>query len=186
MDECLIFVNNTGPTISCADGFQSPLIVCGISNANNITFVALPDLSVNAGVQTGLGGGSPTGGVFSGPGVTDDGNGLTYTFDPAVAGVGIHTLTYTVGGDSATDQVEVLNLLPPNFSKSFSPNQISLGSVSVLSFTITNNINTPLSDLNFIDNLPAGMVIANSPNVCLLYTSPSPRDQRGSRMPSSA
>ena len=24
------------------------------------------------------------------------------------------------------------------------------------------------------------------PNVCLLYTSPSPRDQRGSRMPSSA
>ena len=26
----------------------------------------------------------------------------------------------------------------------------------------------------------------NNPNVCLLYTSPSPRDQRGSRMPSSA
>ena len=31
------------------------------------------------------------------------------------------------------------------------------------------------------------MVIANSDlNTCLLYTSPSPRDQRGSRMPSSA
>ena len=26
----------------------------------------------------------------------------------------------------------------------------------------------------------------NKPSVCLLYTSPSPRDQRGSRMPSSA
>ena len=26
----------------------------------------------------------------------------------------------------------------------------------------------------------------NKPCVCLLYTSPSPRDQRGSRMPSSA
>ena len=25
-----------------------------------------------------------------------------------------------------------------------------------------------------------------APNICLLYTSPSPRDQRGSRMPSSA
>ena len=25
-----------------------------------------------------------------------------------------------------------------------------------------------------------------TPNTCLLYTSPSPRDQRGSRMPSSA
>ena len=28
--------------------------------------------------------------------------------------------------------------------------------------------------------------IKNSPMSCLLYTSPSPRDQRGSRMPSSA
>ena len=28
--------------------------------------------------------------------------------------------------------------------------------------------------------------IANYNNICLLYTSPSPRDQRGSRMPSSA
>ena len=26
----------------------------------------------------------------------------------------------------------------------------------------------------------------STPNTCLLYTSPSPRDQRGSRMPSSA
>ena len=33
-----------------------------------------------------------------------------------------------------------------------------------------------------------GELIASMPlhNVCLLYTSPSPRDQRGSRMPSSA
>ena len=28
--------------------------------------------------------------------------------------------------------------------------------------------------------------VLRSPHVCLLYTSPSPRDQRGSRMPSSA
>ena len=32
----------------------------------------------------------------------------------------------------------------------------------------------------------AGMLIENSIGSCLLYTSPSPRDQRGSRMPSSA
>ena len=31
-----------------------------------------------------------------------------------------------------------------------------------------------------------GNVTAGFPNGCLLYTSPSPRDQRGSRMPSSA
>ena len=29
-------------------------------------------------------------------------------------------------------------------------------------------------------------VIKDKPTTCLLYTSPSPRDQRGSRMPSSA
>ena len=32
-------------------------------------------------------------------------------------------------------------------------------------------------------HLPAGIVLSGT---CLLYTSPSPRDQRGSRMPSSA
>ena len=33
--------------------------------------------------------------------------------------------------------------------------------------------------LSFINKIP-------NPSICLLYTSPSPRDQRGSRMPSSA
>ena len=77
-----------------------------------VTFTALADLCINAGVQTGLGGGTPTGGVYSGPGVTDDGNGMTYTFDPAVAGVGVHTLTYDFTDSngcsgSASDMVEV-------------------------------------------------------------------------------
>ena len=31
-----------------------------------------------------------------------------------------------------------------------------------------------------------GIASLNDANACLLYTSPSPRDQRGSRMPSSA
>ena len=33
---------------------------------------------------------------------------------------------------------------------------------------------------------PRGIVLFGAPGTCLLYTSPSPRDQRGSRMPSSA
>jgi len=49
-----------------------------------------------------LTGGSPTGGVYSGPGVTDG------WFDPAVAGLGTHTITYTYTGlngcDNSTDQ----------------------------------------------------------------------------------
>lgn len=55
----------------------------------------------DAGVQTGLTGGSPAGGVYSGPGVTDDGNGMTFTFDPATAGLGNHQITYTRNTDTA-------------------------------------------------------------------------------------
>ena len=74
-------------------------------------FTAPADLCADAGVQSGLSGGTPTGGVYSGTGVTDDGNGMTYSFDPAAAGAGTHTITYTVGAsgctDAASDDIEV-------------------------------------------------------------------------------
>ena len=63
-----------------------------------------------------FGGGTPTGGVYSGTGVTDDGNGLTYTFDPSSAGVGFHTIAYEVSSQcasgSVTDIIEVTDNLP--------------------------------------------------------------------------
>ena len=39
-----------------------------------------------------------------------------------------------------------------------------------------------------VDGFPLVLIkdIIEEPKLCLLYTSPSPRDQRGSRMPSSA
>ena len=37
-----------------------------------------------------------------------------------------------------------------------------------------------------IEDIGRHRLICQAPNACLLYTSPSPRDQRGSRMPSSA
>ncbi|WP_044085316.1 T9SS type A sorting domain-containing protein [Lewinella cohaerens] len=64
-----------------------------------VSFTALADLCSDAGVQSGLGSGSPAGGVYSGPGVTDDGNGMTYSFTPATAGLGEHTITYTISGE---------------------------------------------------------------------------------------
>ena len=47
------------------------------------------------------------------------------------------------------------------------------------------------AEVNYdVDNFGGQLTIkapnARLPNICLLYTSPSPRDQRGSRMPSSA
>ena len=44
-------------------------------------------------------------------------------------------------------------------------------------------IKSAMRDLVINKVLPAELIDANT---CLLYTSPSPRDQRGSRMPSSA
>ena len=41
-------------------------------------------------------------------------------------------------------------------------------------------------DWHSIGNLKTGLFEADEYKTCLLYTSPSPRDQRGSRMPSSA
>ena len=46
-----------------------------------------------------LSGGSPSGGVFSGPGVTGN------NFDASVAGVGVHTISYTVVGANGCDGV---------------------------------------------------------------------------------
>ncbi|RZV54037.1 MAG: hypothetical protein EX254_11645, partial [Flavobacteriaceae bacterium] len=118
-DQCLIFVINSntfGAPVSCADGTELELQVCSVSiPVAAVTFTAPADLCINAGVQTGLGGGFPTGGVYSGAGVTDDGNGMTYSFDPAAAGVGTITITYT-NGVSASDDVEVFAVPTVSFS----------------------------------------------------------------------
>ena len=77
-------------------------------------FTAPADVCASEEALTNLGGGSPSGGVYSGPGVTDDGNGLTYSFDPASAGVGVHTISYEVPegqcttASTDTDTIEVL------------------------------------------------------------------------------
>ncbi|WP_194506907.1 VWA domain-containing protein [Psychroserpens luteus] len=82
-----------------------------------VAFTALADLCLDAGTQLGLGGGSPQGGIYSGAGVTDDGNGMTYSFDSGLAGAGVHTIIYNYidangCSDSANDNVEVYNAIP--------------------------------------------------------------------------
>lgn len=75
-----------------------------------VAFTAPTNVCSDAGSQTGLSGGTPEGGVYSGPGVTDDGNGMTYTFNPAAAGIGMHTITYTYGSGNASGTIEVFEL----------------------------------------------------------------------------
>lgn len=51
----------------------------------------------------------------------------------------------------------------PSFSKSFTPSTIGPGAVSTLRFDIVNAGGGPVRNLAFVDNLPAGMTIANPP-----------------------
>ncbi len=114
----MITYSYTDATTGCTNTKTDNVVVFALPV---VLFTAPADLCVDAGVQASLGGGTSTGGVYSGPGVTDDANGVTYSFDPAVAGVGTHTITYayTDGNgcmNSASDDVEVFGLPVVNFS----------------------------------------------------------------------
>ena len=60
---------------------------------------------------------------------------------------------------SAPVSLTVNPVLPPTFTKEFSPNQATPGSSVAVIFTITNNAPVPLSGLSFIDSLPGGLRI---------------------------
>jgi len=52
----------------------------------------------------------------------------------------------------------------PSFTKAFSPDTIGVGNASRLSFTISNKSGAPVGDLAFVDDLPAGVVLASPPS----------------------
>ncbi|MCB1626458.1 MAG: hypothetical protein KDI51_05225 [Xanthomonadales bacterium] len=61
----------------------------------------------------------------------------------------------------------IVNIIDPNaagFSKLFIPSTIPTNGVSTLRFTISNPNAVSISGYNFVDNLPAGLVVANPPN----------------------
>ncbi|MGB3342296.1 MAG: M36 family metallopeptidase, partial [Aequorivita sp.] len=130
-----------GSTNNKNDGVQAfdlpPIFV----NLNVVEEVCLSD-----GVQTGLSGGYPAGGVYSGPGVTDDGNGTTFAFDPSVGGPGLVTVSYTVNDPctgsptTTTDTINVTNE-PPTI--------VCLGSGTVtMTGTQSASPNVPIPDNN--------------------------------------
>ncbi len=102
-----------GSSGSKSDGTEAFDLPPSFSSLDTIDEVCLAD-----GVQTGLSGGNPAGGVYSGAGVTDDGNGTTFTFDPSVGGAGLVTVTYVVNDfcsgapTTLTDEINVTNEAP--------------------------------------------------------------------------
>lgn len=102
-----------GSSDSKNDGVEAFDLPPSFSSLNVIEEVCLSD-----GIQIGLSGGNPEGGVYSGAGVTDDGNGSTFTFDPSIGGQGTATISYLVndfctGAPTVlTDTIEVINNAP--------------------------------------------------------------------------
>ena len=82
-----------GATSSKTDGVEAFDLPPGLGSPSLDT---VNSLCITSGIQNGLDGGTPIGGVYSGIGVTDDGNGTTYTFDPNVNGVGSVVVSYTI------------------------------------------------------------------------------------------
>ena len=95
----------------------------------------------------------------------------------------IQTFTVTISNDSDVESGELFNVLLSNVDTGTSGVDSADISTTNGSITILNDdIDLTLSVAN-----PTSQTEGDAgDNTCLLYTSPSPRDQRGSRMPSSA
>ena len=111
-----------------------------------------------------------------GPGET-----CTITVDVIASTAGTHTnitgdLTSSAGNSgTATDDLTV-SIDRPAFSKVFSPDAVSLGGRSTLTFTIDNSLNaSALSSLVFTDNFPVGMEVANPANASHTCGGPNPQ-----------
>jgi gliding motility-associated-like protein len=103
------------------------------------------------------------GGTFTGNGITDAVNGI---FDPAVAGPGTHTITYTIPGpcgDIATIDI-VVNALPV---VSFSPDNTT----GCVPLTVTFTDNTGLAGSSVIWSMSDGFISSNSGSVTHTFTS---------------
>jgi len=92
--------------------------------------------------------------IISGGGTSQTLGSLLYDFSGS---------SYHYNSDYGVDAriAVVVDPASANISKSFSPNPAALNGISALTITLTNPNGAPLSGYNFVDNLPANLVVAN-------------------------
>ncbi|WP_211349056.1 ice-binding family protein [Micromonospora pisi] len=173
-----------GATTIAADGTTSLSFTLSNPNVNTpltgVTFTdALPAGLVVAtpnGLTGSCGGGTITatagGGTISLTGATLPAGG-SCTFSVNVTGTTSGTKVNTSGpvdsnesgpGTPAAASVTVSVAAAPTFAKAFADGTVPLNGTTALGFTLTNpNLNTTLTGVSFVDNLPAGLVVA-TPN----------------------
>ncbi|MGZ5464011.1 MAG: DUF7933 domain-containing protein, partial [Thermoanaerobaculia bacterium] len=95
--------------------------------------------------------------IIGGGGTNETLNTLLYDF----SGSSFHyNADYATGARIAT----IVDPASATISKSFSPNPAPLDGVSMLTFTLTNPNGATLGGYNFVDNLPANVFVAATPN----------------------
>jgi uncharacterized repeat protein (TIGR01451 family)/fimbrial isopeptide formation D2 family protein len=145
--------------VAFTDSFPAGLEVAATPNATT-TGCGSPTFAPAAG-NTSL---SFSGGTIAASGTCT----VTVNVTATTGGAKVNTtgnVTSTNGGtgNTGTDTLTVLS--PPSIAKAFSPNPISVGGVSTLTFTITNpNAGTMLTGVAFTDSFPAGLEVAATPN----------------------
>lgn len=122
--------------------------------------------------------GNPLTGTFSGPGITDNGNG-TASFSPAAAGTGTHVITYTFSNgtcsNTATASVTILANYTITSSAGTGGTITPVGITTVCSgnsqaYTITADPGYQISDV-LVDGISAGAVsVYNFTNVISPHT----------------
>lgn len=132
------FSASQGSTNSRTDGTEAFDLPPDVGN-----FVAtISEACISAGAVTGLSGGSPAGGTYSGPGVTD--NGGTFDFDPSVPGAGITTVTYTVNTCGSlvdyTQDISVTSGIPMLVCKDVTVNLDGTGNISISNPDVVSNL----------------------------------------------
>ena len=148
----------------------------GLFDIGNLANGATATLTLEGTVDVGQGGNTITNVTTAAVGDQDDPSTVGDDLEESVA-VGI----------PAADLITVKTLA----SGDATPDE---GDTVIFQITVTNDGPDAATGVSLTDSLPAGLTFvadtvsqgSYDPATCLLYTSPSPRDQRGSRMPSSA
>ncbi|MGH1437463.1 MAG: hypothetical protein ACRBG0_23695, partial [Lewinella sp.] len=122
---------------SCVDCFEVTAIACPTPMV-----ILEENLCLSSGPQLIVPMVDLTGGVFSGPGVTDNGDGMTFTFDPLVAGEGSFQVTYTYTDPmSGCISVVLSQAAPTNVIEN------PMTAMPCYQFETTGGVNVPWEDL---------------------------------------
>jgi extracellular elastinolytic metalloproteinase len=124
------------------------------------------DFCFYGGIYEALSGGLPLGGTYSGPGVIDNGDGATYNFDPAAAGIGTHTVTYNFPETSCSPANTALKEDIVVLDDLTSPDLACLADVRVVIELEESYFLADYTDYNTVsDTCPGDVIISQSPPI---------------------